>query len=89
VLLLSLEGFVAGAAIGAWTVADGSGLAGGATVFVYGVGGAVLAAIAGFVLTRRLTGARFRIAFALVVMLALLIAGWVAFRIASIQAPRG
>lgn len=85
-MLLATLGFVAGAAAGAGTVPEGSGLAGGATVFVYGVGGLFLGIVGAIVLVMRLPPARFRLAFLVAAALAVLAAVWVGLRLASQQA---
>lgn len=83
VLLAVLIGFVGGGAIGARFVAPGSGLAGGATVAVYGLGGSILATIGAVVLARRLPPAGFRLALLAALGLAILIAFWIGARITA------
>jgi len=53
VLLLSTLGFVGGAALGARFIVDRTGLAGGATVFLWALGGTIAAALTGIVIVRR------------------------------------
>lgn len=60
-IILTISMLLAGLIIGAWVggtflVSKGSGLAGGAEVFFYGLIGGVIAGVLGFVLSRKLNG---------------------------------
>ncbi len=55
VLLLAFLGFVGGGMIGAQWVPEGNGLAGGATVFLWALGGMAFSIIAAAVAVSRLT----------------------------------
>lgn len=85
VVLLAVLGFLFGGAAGAATVPAGAGLAGGATVFVWGAGGLVAGAIGAVVLITRLSPAQFRIAFLAAVVLTVLGAAWMGTRVVSQQ----
>lgn len=53
VLALGVAGFVAGGVIGAATVPDDAGLAAGATVLVWAVGGMVVTCVVGYIVLGR------------------------------------
>jgi hypothetical protein len=76
VVLVTGLGFVAGGIIGGRFVPAGAGLAGGATVFLWAVGGMVVALVGGLVVTHRLTVRALRITCLLTAALAALVFGW-------------
>ena len=82
-LLSIVVGFVTGASVAGLVVGRESGLAGGATVFMYGVVGCVAALIIAIVLSRKLTYQRLRVALIVAVLLAAAAFGWLAYRISN------
>jgi hypothetical protein len=90
VVLLAFLGFVAGGRIGASQVPDDGAFAGGATVFLWGSGGALLFLVIGIVLARRLSVRTQRVAILVAAGFVLLALLWMGSRIAyssSISLP--
>jgi hypothetical protein len=85
-LLLALLGFVCGMFVGGQLAPDGSGLAGPAIALWYGIGGMVIALLAGVILARRLPPASLRKAVLVAAALATITLIAVAVRIASMNA---
>lgn len=88
-MVVAVLGFAGGAAAGAATVPPGSGLAGGATVFVWGAGGLLLGAVIAAFLIARLTEAQFRVASLAAAALAALALLWLAARVMTLRSAGG
>ncbi len=87
---LAWLGLVAGTALGAaWLVPEGSGLAGPAVALGYGVVGTAGGLVLGGVLGWKASIGALRAAAMAAVLLALLAAGLLAWRIAAVQADAG
>lgn len=80
-LLLAVCGFVGGGLVGARFVAQGSGFAGGATVFWWAIGGVVAAIAAGVLAVKRLSNRALQLTFVAVVILTGLVVAWVGSRL--------
>lgn len=83
VALLALLGFAAGGMLGAQFVPRDSGLAGGATVFLWALGGVAVGIIGGTVAGRRLSLRAQRRTFLVCAVLAVVVLAAFAFRITS------
>lgn len=77
--LMAFLGFCAGMAVGSLFVPEGSGLAGPAIAFWYGLGGLIVGIILALILIRVLrTG--FRIAFIIALIFSFAMVGWIVYR---------
>ncbi len=83
VLLFAFLGFVAGGLVGARFVPAGAGLAGGATVFLWALGGLVGGVIGGAMAVRRLSIRAQRRALLVAALLTAVLLGWLGTRAAS------
>ncbi len=80
-LLLAIVGFVAGGLSGALSLPPRTGLEGGATVLLWGLGGMVACLVGGAQLRKRLSPRGQGILFVVIVALAVLAVVWVSVRI--------
>lgn len=83
IVLLAFLGFAGGGMIGAQFVPAGAGLAGGATVFLWAVGGVIVAVAAGAFAVGRLPARTQRILFFTALALAIVMIAWMGSRIAG------
>ncbi len=82
VLLVAFLGFVSGGMAGAQFVPAGAGLAGGATTFLWALGGLLVGAIGGTMVVTRLSVRAQRLAFLVAALLAAVMLAWIGSRAA-------
>jgi uncharacterized membrane protein (UPF0136 family) len=81
IILGALPGFFIGASAGSLVAGKDSGLAGGATVLVFGVGCCAVAAILAGFLARRLQRSRLRAVLAVLAIVDAILIGWFFYRL--------
>jgi hypothetical protein len=83
-LLVSL-GFCGGMFIGSLFISKTNGFSGSATLFLYGIAGLSVGLVAGIFITRILKRNAFEVALIIAVVVSLLMAGWIIYRIKTLN----
>lgn len=88
-LLASFVGFIAGGMWGGAVAGKSSGLAGGATVFFYGLAGLVIVLAVSVVLVLKLSPSHLWKSVIVAAMVAAFAAGWIIYRVVTMQPQSG